>query len=147
MTAPRRPLALATIALAAVLAVGACSTPGSDTSPGPSTAPGASTAQDPVREVAAAEAVDLLDGRTVIDVRRPDEFATGHIVGALNINVEDAAFDSQIAELDKDAPYLLYCRSGRRSALAAEKMSQAGFTDIIDAGGFLALADAGAPVE
>lgn len=135
MTSPRRSITLATLALAAVFAVGACSTSGSGATP------------DPVREVAAAEAVDLLDGRTVIDVRRPDEFAAGHVAGALNINVEDEAFDSQIGELDKDAPYLLYCHSGRRSAVAAERMAQAGFSDIVDAGGFQALADAGAPVE
>lgn len=136
MTSPRRSITLATLALAAVFAVGACSTSGS----------GGAT-QDPVRQVAAAEAVDLIDGRTVIDVRRPDEFATGHVSGALNINVEDAAFDSQIAELDKGGSYLLYCRSGRRSAVAADRMAQAGFTDVVDAGGFQALADAGAPVE
>jgi rhodanese-related sulfurtransferase len=135
VTSPRRSITLAALALAAVFAVGACSTSGSG------------AVQDPVREVAAAEAVDLLDGRTVIDVRRPDEFAAGHVAGALNINVEDEAFDSQIGELDKDAPYLLYCHSGRRSAVAAERMAQAGFSDIVDAGGFQALADAGAPVE
>jgi rhodanese-related sulfurtransferase len=100
-----------------------------------------------VRTVAAAEAVKMLDGRTVIDVRTPSEFAAGRVAGAQNIDVEAADFGSRIAALDKNAPYLLYCRSGRRSAVAAEQMKQAGFTDVVDAGGLDGLVAAGAPTE
>lgn len=66
----------------------------------------------------------------VLDVRTPGEFATGHIQGAINIDVEGSTFDSQIAELDKSKEYAIYCRSGRRSAVAAEKMAGAGFTKL-----------------
>lgn len=70
----------------------------------------------------------------LLDVRTPDEYATGHLQGAVNINVEDSAFDDSIADLDKDGHYVVYCRSGRRSALAVQKMRDAGFTDVTDAG-------------
>ena len=85
----------------------------------------------------------------VIDVRTYGEFAKGHLQGALNIDVESGAFDSGIANLDKTATYALYCRSGRRSTLAAERMAEAGFTNIINfnAGGFDQLAAAGAITE
>ncbi len=85
----------------------------------------------------------------VIDVRSLGEFSTGHLKGALNIDVESGGFDAGIANLDKSATYALYCRSGRRSTLAAERMVDAGFTNIINfnRGGFAELASAGAATE
>jgi phage shock protein E len=61
--------------------------------------------------------------------------------------VEAADFGSKIATLDKKGAYLVYCHSGRRSAIAADQMAAAGFSDIADAGGMAALAAAGAPIE
>ena len=66
----------------------------------------------------------------ILDVRTPGEFATGHIEGAINIDVEGTTFDLQIAQLDKSKEYAIYCRSGRRSAVAAEKMADSGFTKL-----------------
>ena len=85
----------------------------------------------------------------IIDVRTYGEYASGHLKGALNIDVESGAFDSGISNLDKNATYALYCRSGRRSTLAAERMAEAGFTKIINFnnGGFDQLAAAGAITE
>ena len=85
----------------------------------------------------------------VIDVRSLGEFSAGHLKGALNIDVESGGFDAGIANLDKSATYALYCRSGRRSTLAAERMADAGFTNIINfnRGGFAELASAGATTE
>jgi phage shock protein E len=86
-------------------------------------------------------------GVTVIDVRTPAEFAAGHIDGAVNIDVESPAFAAEIAELDKAQPYSLYCRSGNRSAVAMDQMTEAGFTDVTNLdGGLVDLADAGATV-
>ena len=132
----RRLLALAVLALVAVFAIAAC---GSDDSAGTA---GAYT-------VTADEAVEMIESgeRTIIDVRSPEEFAAGHVVGAVNINVDGADFESRIAELDTEEPYLVYCRSGNRSARAAEQMEAAGIADIADAGGLADLAAAGAPVE
>ena len=95
------------------------------------------------------EAVEIIEAgtHTIIDVRTPVEFEQAHIAGAVNIHVEEASFADRIAELDPDEPYLLYCRTSRRSDLAAQQMAAAGFTDLIDAGGLADLARAGAPVE
>jgi rhodanese-related sulfurtransferase len=85
-------------------------------------------------------------GVVLIDVRTPGEFAEGNIVNALNIDVQSSSFDSQIAQLDPTKTYALYCRSGNRSGIAAEKMADAGFTSIYNATvGFTDLAAAGAP--
>ncbi len=62
-----------------------------------------------------------------LDVRTPGEFIEGHIAGAINIDVEGSSFDSEIANLDKSKSYAVYCRSGRRSLIAVDKMSAAGF--------------------
>jgi rhodanese-related sulfurtransferase len=99
-----------------------------------------------IRQVAAAEAVSMLADRTVIDVRTPEEYASGHIAGAVNIPVEASDFGDRIGELDHSGSYLLYCRSGRRSALAADLMAEAGFDDLVDAGGLESLVAAGAPL-
>ena len=67
-------------------------------------------------------------GTVVVDVRTPDEYAAGHVDGAINVDVESADFGAQIAALPKDTQYAVYCRSGRRSTLATDQMSEAGFT-------------------
>lgn len=95
----------------------------------------------------ADKAVAMIDSRVVIDVRTPAEYSAGHIAGAQNIDVEAAGFDQEIATLDKTAKYFVYCRSGRRSAIAAQKMADAGFTDIVDGGGLEDLVGAGAPTQ
>ena len=100
-----------------------------------------------ITKVDAGTAVSMLDARTVIDVRTPAEYAAGHIAGARNIDVEGADFASAIAALDKGAAYLVYCHSGRRSAMAAEQLAAAGFTDIVDGGAMADLIAAGAPTQ
>lgn len=56
----------------------------------------------------------------LLDVRTPEEFAEGNIKNSININVLDADFKEKIAKLDKTKTYLIYCRSGARSARAAQ---------------------------
>ncbi len=132
----RRLLSLAILTLVAVFAIAACDSNETDAAPGAYTV-------SPTDAVAMIESGD----RTVIDVRSPGEFAQAHVVGALNIDVEGPDFADRIAELDPDEPFLVYCQSGRRSALAAEQMAEAGIADIADAGGLADLARAGAAVE
>ena len=68
---------------------------------------------------------------TVLDVRTPAEFDSSHIKGAVNYNVLDSIqFMQQIQALDKNETYLVYCRSGKRSARAAGWMNQQGFNHI-----------------
>jgi rhodanese-related sulfurtransferase len=110
---------------------------------GPAVAPGAGT----VRELSAAQAVAELPSRVIIDVRTPAETADGMLAGALNIDFQAPGFRERIGQLDRDASYLLYCRTGNRSAQAAAVMAELGFADVVDAGGFAELVAAGAPVD
>lgn len=73
----------------------------------------------------------------IVDVRRADEFAEGHIPGAINIANEDIV-SSEPAELpDKDQVIYVYCRSGNRSKQASEKLAAMGYTNIVEFGGIL----------
>jgi len=108
---------------------------------------GCGSAASLVQKVDASTAVGMLASRSVIDVRTPQEYGVGHLAGARNIDVEAADFASKIASLDKHAAYLVYCHSGRRSALAADQMVAAGFTDIVDGGAMADLMAAGAAAE
>ncbi|MCL1838850.1 MAG: rhodanese-like domain-containing protein [Propionibacteriaceae bacterium] len=74
-------------------------------------------------------------GATIIDVRTSAEYAAGHIQGAVNIDVQAADFATKIDALPKDGYYIVYCRSGGRSAAAARTMNSASFTNVKDAGG------------
>ena len=56
----------------------------------------------------------------------------GHLVNAINIDVENPSFATEIAKLDKTATYAVYCRSGRRSANAISTMKDAGFTNMFN---------------
>lgn len=68
---------------------------------------------------------------TVLDVRTPAEFDSSHIKGAINYDVLDSIqFMQHIQALDKNENYLVYCRSGKRSAKAAEWMEQQGFQNV-----------------
>ena len=93
---------------------------------------------------AAAEAVAA--GTMVIDVRTPEEFAGGHLDGAVNMNLQSPAFASQLAGLDPSADYLVYCRSGNRSAQAVDRMRAAGLT-ALDGGAVGDMASAGWPTK
>ena len=73
----------------------------------------------------------------ILDVRRPDEYAEGHIPGAINVPNEEIG-TAEIAELpDKAQLILVYCRSGRRSKEASEKLVKLGYTNIVEFGGIL----------
>lgn len=96
---------------------------------------------------AAAIAADPPEDLVVLDVRTPEEYAEGHLEGAVLVDFYDADFADQLAALDPDAPYLVYCRSGNRSGQALSVMEQLGFSSVVDVdGGIVAWADAGLPV-
>ena len=69
-------------------------------------------------------------GVVVLDVRTSGEFESGHIANSVNIDVEAGSFENEIANLDKNAQYAVYCHSGRRSGIAAELMEKNGFKEI-----------------
>lgn len=78
----------------------------------------------------------------VVDVRTAGEYAVGHVAGALNIDVESGDFAAAIDSLDTSKTYLVYCHSGRRSAIAAEQMRAAGLT-VLDGGAMDAMVSRG----
>jgi rhodanese-related sulfurtransferase len=98
-------------------------------------------------EDAAAILADPPTGLVVLDVRTPEEFAEGHIAGAQLLDFYAPDFAARLAELDPDAPYVLYCRSGNRSGQTRAQMSALGFTDVADIdGGIVNWVAAGQPV-
>ena len=92
------------------------------------------------RQISIDEAVTMMreeTGYIILDVRRADEFAAGHIPGAINVANESIGTD-EIPELpDKNQLIMVYCRSGRRSKEAAEKLVKLGYTNIVEFGGIL----------
>lgn len=81
----------------------------------------------------------------LIDVRTPEEFATGIIAGAINIPVDQIA--QRLSEIPKDEPVVLYCRSGNRSNQAAQILQGEGYTQIYDLGGIGQWQSEGMPVQ
>lgn len=74
----------------------------------------------------------------VIDVRTPEEYAQGHVVGSYNIPLDGLLDDKKLPLLkENDTPVLLYCRSGRRSGLAMYHMSNAGYKKVFNMGGVI----------
>ena len=92
------------------------------------------------RQITMDEAVNMMaeeSGYIILDVRRPDEFAAGHIPNAINVPNETIG-TAEIPELpDKNQLILVYCRSGRRSKEASEKLVKLGYTKIVEFGGIL----------
>ncbi len=66
----------------------------------------------------------------ILDVRSRGEFASGHIQGAKNIDVQSPDFDAHVQKLDSSKSYLVYCRSGMRSASACSRLSKQGFENV-----------------
>ena len=77
------------------------------------------------------------DGHILVDVRRPDEFAAGHIPGAICVPNESIGEEPPALLPDRDAILLLYCRSGNRSRQAAQKLVDLGYTNVYEFGGIL----------
>ncbi len=79
-------------------------------------------------------AIDTASVTAVIDVRTVEEFNAGHLEGALHIPVEREDFAESISQLDPEGSYLVYCRTGRRSGLAIDQMTQLGFKNLSNLG-------------
>ncbi len=82
------------------------------------------------------------EGAVIIDVRTPEEFASGHLTGSINIDINATDFDQKILALNPATKYLIYCRSGNRSAQAVVRMQTLGFSNITDLGGLESASEA-----
>jgi phage shock protein E len=117
--------------------LGACSSaPAAEVEP--------STGTDTVVAAGGGGLVDEVASRVLLDVRTPAEHAEGHLAGSLNIDVNDPGFAAAVGALPRNDRYLVYCRSGNRSAQAIAIMAEMGFTDLVDGGGYADLVAAGA---
>jgi len=87
------------------------------------------------------------DGQShfLLDVRTPEEYASGHIADSVNINVETLA--DHLDEVPRDVPVVVYCRSGNRSATAAQILLDAGYKQVYDLGGIQDWVAAGYPIQ
>jgi len=80
----------------------------------------------------------------VLDVRTPTEFNSGHIINAINIDIYNDYFNSDISALDKSKNYAVYCRSGKRSVDASNELDQIGISSTYNLnGGIIEWVDSG----
>ena len=90
--------------------------------------------------ITAEQAKDMMDtqqGYVILDVRAMDEYAESHIPGAILIPHDEILEKAESVLTDKDQTILVYCRSGRRSKLAAEDLQKLGYTSIYEFGGII----------
>ena len=85
----------------------------------------------------AKEIMDTEEGYIILDVRTQEEYDEGHIPGAIVISHEEIAEKAEDVLTDKDQLILVYCRSGRRSKIAAEALVELGYTNIKEFGGII----------
>lgn len=84
----------------------------------------------------------------LLDVRTAEEFAEGHLESAINIDVHGPSFTKKVSEqLDKSQPIYLYCRSGKRSMMAAKELEKEGYSIVNLKSGILGWVEAGYPVS
>ena len=81
--------------------------------------------------------MDSEDGYIILDARTQEEYDQGHIPGAIVISHEEIAEKAEEVLTDKEQLILVYCRSGRRSKLAAEALVELGYTNIREFGGII----------
>ena len=144
--------AIFAVVLVAVLTIGltACQTAppgtsgsllsGSASSSLSSAAQSASEETPLYQKITAEEAKKIMDEQKdaiVLDVRTQEEFAEGHIANALLLPYDEIAAKAASLLPDKAKTILVYCRSGRRSAIAAEELAKLGYKDVRDFGGII----------
>jgi phage shock protein E len=131
------------------LAGGAAVALGADPAAAPAAAPAPASTATPISQIELLSRLEQKDpDLVVLDVRTPAEFAAGHVPGARNVSHDQ--LPAALAELSslKDKPVVLYCRSGRRTALAEQTLRAAGFSKLLHLeGDFLAWEAGKRPIE
>ena len=146
LSAPRPVLIL----LPLLLALGASALRGADAKPAPPPTGNEGSTRRAVRNVGVDEFDKLRADQknTVLDVRTADEFAKGHIPGAVNLDYNSPTFQKQVAELDRNKTYLVHCAGGVRSSKACTVMDKLEFKHLVNLEpGFRAWEKAGKPVD
>lgn len=101
------------------------------------TAASAAAAYQQITQEKAKEMMQADDGHIIVDVRRQDEYDSGHIPGAILIPNESIGTEQPKELPDLDQVILIYCRSGRRSKEASQKLADMGYTHIYEFGGII----------
>ncbi|MBE5969459.1 MAG: rhodanese-like domain-containing protein [Lachnospiraceae bacterium] len=94
-------------------------------------------AYNQISQEEAKQMMTLDDGHVIVDVRRADEYKEGHIPGAILIPNESISSEQPKELPDLEQIILVYCRSGRRSKEAAEKLANIGYTNVYEFGGII----------
>ena len=86
----------------------------------------------PINQMNSDELLDFIEinNAILVDVRTHDEYNSGYIENSLNIDYLSNDFSENVEKLDKNIPIVLYCRSGKRSSMFADKLSELGFKEI-----------------
>lgn len=117
-----------------ILTLSACAAPAAAAAPTPTATPAA------YKKISAADAkarMDSGDEIIILDVRTKEEYDAGHIKGAILVPNETIIDEQPELLPDLDAEILVYCRSGNRSAQAANKLLAIGYTNVVDFGGII----------
>jgi len=101
------------------------------------TTPGLASAYRAISPADAKKRIDAGEEIILLDVRTPEEYAEGHIAGSVLLPLDEIDAKAGEALKDKDAPIFVYCRSGRRSKIAAEALVSMGYTEVYDLGGII----------
>jgi rhodanese-related sulfurtransferase len=142
LTSPKsRQMTLISFLAVLVLVAGGCQASATNI-PTTTLPPATETTQAQINKIVnPAEAISLINenegstGIVILDVRTADEYSSGHLQNALNIDIYQSDFRSRISQLSRTNKYLVYCRTGVRSAEAAAIMRDLGFTIIYNMDG------------
>src|SRR5688572_29864138 len=138
---------------AIILAMSALVASAQETTPA---TPAAESSKDAVKHTDAAGAKKLIDDSAakndskvvVLDIRTPEEYKSGHIAGAVNVDFKQKNFAEKVAKLDKEKTYVVHCHGGGRSTKSLETFRKLGFKAIVHLdNGFGSWQKAGLPVE
>lgn len=127
-------IAVVALALAGVVALAGCSA-----APAESEDTSMSDSSNAYAKITADEAKTMMDAGnvTIVDVRTAQEYADGHIPGAINIPLESIGSDKPAELTDTDADLIVYCRTGVRSKQASDKLVELGYQHVNDMGGIV----------
>lgn len=136
-----RLVAVVALALTGALALAACSNAPTESEDASMNASGSGTAPSTsaYTKITADEAQAMMDAGspTIVDVRTAQEYAEGHVPGAINIPVENIGSDKPAELADTDADLIVYCRTGVRSKQASDKLVELGYQHVNDMGGIV----------
>lgn len=135
-------IAVAALALAGTIALAGCSNApagSGDASMSAGSADANAGSASSYTKITADEAKAMMDSGspTIVDVRTAQEYADGHIPGAINIPVESIGSDKPAELTDADADLIVYCRTGVRSKQASDKLVELGYQHVNDMGGIV----------